>query len=275
VIGLRAHSLHRMNHTKGEPPTVKSGAVRRCLHQITRLIIAVPFLFAGSVRAVDCKVQAFETVQFTTWRVDVRRESLHLYWRDAAGKPYRNLPALRDSLAKLGKTLTFAMNAGMYMEDLSPLGLFVQDHRELVPLNRRTGFGNFYRPPNGVFLIDEHGARVLTTQEYADVSLHLLLATQSDPMLVHRGAITQSPVMNSKSTSLRIRNGVCVPSPEVAVFVISDSPVTFYAFAKFFPDQAGCREELYLDGSISSLYAPSVKREDAGRDLGPMFGVSE
>ena len=29
----------------------------------------------------------------------------------------------------------------------------------------------------------------------------------------------------------------------------------------------------YLDGSISSLYAPQVGREDDGRDLGPMFGV--
>jgi uncharacterized protein YigE (DUF2233 family) len=58
------------------------------------------------------------------------------------------------------------------------------------------------------------------------------------------------------------------------VFVISDSPVTFYVFAKFFLDQVGCREALYLDGSISSLYAPSVGREDHGRDLGPMFGVT-
>jgi uncharacterized protein YigE (DUF2233 family) len=44
-------------------------------------------------------------------------------------------------------------------------------------------------------------------------------------------------------------------------------------FAKFFIDELGCREALYLDGSISSLYAPQVGREDDGRDLGPMFGV--
>jgi uncharacterized protein YigE (DUF2233 family) len=57
------------------------------------------------------------------------------------------------------------------------------------------------------------------------------------------------------------------------VFAISDAPLTFYVFAKFFIDELGCREALYLDGSISSLYAPQVGREDDRRDLGPMFGV--
>jgi uncharacterized protein YigE (DUF2233 family) len=228
---------------------------------------------SGGARAVECKVQKFGEWQFTSCRVDLRHESLHLYWRDEAGKPYGNLPALRDSLAKLGKTLSFATNAGMYQEDLSPLGLYVVNHRQLVSLNRRSGLGNFYRPPNGVFLIDEQGARVLTTQEYADTSPHPELASQSGPILVHQGVITDSPVMNPQSTSLRIRNGVCAPSPDAAVFVISDSPVTFYTFAKFFLEQVGCREALYLDGSISSLYAPQVKRQDHGRDLGPMFAV--
>ena len=79
--------------------------------------------------------------------------------------------------------------------------------------------------------------------------------------------------MDAKSTSLKIRNGVCAPSPDAALFVISDAPVTFYMFAKFFIDELGCREALYLDGSISSLYAPQVGRQDDGRDLGSMFGV--
>jgi uncharacterized protein YigE (DUF2233 family) len=165
------------------------------------------------------------------------------------------------------------MNAGMYEEDLSPLGLFVVNGRELTPLNRRSGFGNFYRPPNGVFLVDGAGARVITTEEYASSQPHPRVATQSGPMLVLRGTDTDSPVMDAKSTSLKIRNGVCAPSPDTAVFAISDAPLTFYVFAKFFIDELGCREALYLDGSISSLYAPQVGREDDRRDLGPMFGV--
>ncbi len=165
------------------------------------------------------------------------------------------------------------MNAGIYEEDLSPLGLFVVDGRELRPLNRRSGFGNFYQPPNGVFSVDASGAQVITTEDYATHPPHSRLATQSGPLLVHRGALTDSPVMNPNSTSMKIRNGVCAPSPDIAVFVLSDAPVTFHAFGKFFLEEVGCREALYLDGSISSLYAPEVRREDDGRDLGPMFGV--
>lgn len=236
-------------------------------------VVAACLLVGGAARAVECKVQTFEAVPFTTCRVTLRHESLQLYWLDSAGKPYGRLSQLRDSLASQGKRLSFGMNAGIYETDLSPLGLFVVNGRELRPLNRRTGFGNFYRPPNGVFLVDDAGARVITTEAYADSQLHPRLATQSGPMLVHLGAITDSPVMDPKSTSLKIRNGVCAPSPDAVVFAISDAPLSFYVFAKFFLDELGCREALYLDGSISSLYAPQVGREDDGRDLGPMFGV--
>ena len=231
-------------------------------------------LFAGeSALAVECKVQTFEAVQFTTCRVALRHELLQLYWRDSAGKPYGRLSHLGDSLASPGKSLSFGMNAGMYETDLSPLGLFVVDGRELRALNRRTGLGNFYRQPNGIFLVDDTGARVITTEEYANNPPHPRIATQSGPMLVLRGAITDSAVMSPQSTSMKIRNGVCTPSPDTAVFVISDAPLSFYMFAKFFIDELGCREALYLDGSISSLYAPQVGRKDDGRDLGPMFGV--
>jgi uncharacterized protein YigE (DUF2233 family) len=238
-------------------------------------LMAALLVFPGIAQAVECKVQRFETLEFATCRVDLRHESLRLYWRDKTGKPYRNLSNLRDSLAMDGKAMVFATNAGMYQEDLSPLGLFVADHRELTPLNRRTGFGNFYQPPNGVFLVDEQGARIITTAEYADLKPRPSLATQSGPILVYRGVITGSPVMSPKSTSQRIRNGVCAPTVDAAVFAISDSPVTFYVFAKFFLERIRCREALYLDGSISSLHAPSIGREDRGRDLGPMLAVTQ
>jgi uncharacterized protein YigE (DUF2233 family) len=236
-------------------------------------VFAVWSLVSGVAQAVECAVQMFEAVEFTTCRVNLRSDRLQLYWRDEGGKPYARLPRLRDSLAGQGKTLIFGMNAGMYEADLSPLGLFVVDGREFRPLNRRSGFGNFYRPPNGVFLVDATGARVITTEEYATTRTQPRLATQSGPLLVHRGTLTESPVMNPQSTSIKIRNGVCAPLPDTAVFVLSDSPVTFYAFGKFFLNELGCREALYLDGSISSLYAPQVGREDDVRELGPMFGV--
>ena len=141
-------------------------------------------------------------------------------------------------------------------------------------MNRHVGSGNFSQQPNGVFLIEGGAARVITTDEYATEHPKPSLATQSGPMLVHNGEITTSAVMSPTSTWRKIRNGVCAPSPDTAVFAISDSPVTFYEFAGFFRDVLHCREALYLDGTISSLYAPSLHREDSGSEMGPILGVA-
>jgi uncharacterized protein YigE (DUF2233 family) len=228
---------------------------------------------APAAQAVECKTQTIATASFTACRVDLNTERLDLYWRDEASHPYRQFSALREALERQGKKLLFAVNAGMYLPDFSPVGLFVAQGREFVPLNRRSGSGNFSQQPNGVFLVDGNQARVMTTDEYAKERPTPKLATQSGPMLVHEGEITTSAVMNPSSQFRKIRNGVCAPSPATAFFAISESPVTFYEFAGFFRDSLHCREALYLDGSISSLYAPRIGRDDHDSDMGPMFGV--
>src|ERR1700688_2612798 len=243
-----------------------SGKAMVCL--MPTLLLAV-----GGAHEVECASNALNSGTVTACRVDLLREQLQLFWRDDAGQPYGQFSALRDALVKRGKTLEFAMNGGMYKPDLSPVGLFVADERELVPLNRHTGPGNFSQQPNGVFLVDSHGARVLTTEEYALERPQPHLATQSGPMLVHQGGITTSPVMAPHSQSRRIRNGVCAPSPAEAVFVVTASAVTFYEFAEYFLNRLHCAEALYLDGSISSLYAPQLGRADHWFDMGPIIGV--
>jgi uncharacterized protein YigE (DUF2233 family) len=235
--------------------------------------ISTALFFTQVAQAVECKVQVVGATTFTACRVDLNAERLGLFWRDEAGRPYRQFSSLRDALEAQGKKLVCAVNAGMYQPDLSPVGLFVAEGRELVPLNRHTGSGNFSQQPNGVFLVEGTTARVITTNDYAAEKPHPGVATQSGPMLVHEGDITTSSVMSPNSQWRKIRNGVCAPSPDTAVFAISESPVTFYEFASFFRDTLHCREALYLDGSISSLYAPSLHREDRGPDMGPILGV--
>jgi len=241
---------------------------------LTRLLgIGGVLILSGAVHAVECAAETFGDTSFTTCRVDLRRERLDLFWRDVSGRPYRQFSALRDALETQGKSLVFAVNGGMYRPDFSPVGLFVTEGLELYPLNRHTGSGNFSQQPNGVFLVEGNSARVITTDEYWLEKPKPLLATQSGPMLVHEGAITTSAVMTPNSTWRKIRNGVCAPSPDAVVFAISESPVTFYAFAGYFRDHLHCREALYLDGTISSLYAPRFGREDRGYDMGPILGV--
>jgi uncharacterized protein YigE (DUF2233 family) len=237
-----------------------------------RLVLALVWA-TGCAQAVECSNDALNGATVTVCRVDLGREQLQLFWRDAAGQPYQRFETLRDALAEKGQTLVFAMNGGMYQPDFSPVGLFVSDGHELHPLNQHRGAGNFSQQPNGVFLVDSHGARVLTTEDYAQEKPQPLLATQSGPMLVHRGAITTSPVMSPQSQSRRIRNGVCAPSPVEAIFVVTASAVTFYEFAGYFLQRQHCEEALYLDGSISSLYAPQLGRADHWFNMGPIVGV--
>src|SRR5262249_25904921 len=93
------------------------------------------------------------------------------------------------------------------------------------------------------------------------------------PLLVHEGEISSNAAFRASSRSRHIRNGVCAPTPAEAVFVISESAVTFREFAGLFRDELGCREALYLDGSISSLYSRSLNRSDERSRLGPIFAV--
>lgn len=237
------------------------------------LLFGAPLFGSGTAQAVECGAMSEDGTTYTVCRVELKKEHLELFWRDESGKPYRQFSALREALQVKGEQLAFAVNAGMYKEDFSPVGLFVADGKEWVPLNHHVGSGNFSQQPNGVFLVEGKTARVMTTGDYGLEKPSPLLATQSGPMLVHAGEITTSAVMNPNSTWRKIRNGVCAPSLDAVAFVISESPVSFFEFARFFRDDLHCREALYLDGTISSLFAPGLKREDRGSDMGPILGV--
>ena len=51
-------------------------------------------------------------------------------------------------------------------------------------------------------------------------------------------------------------------------------PVNSHEFAILFRDKLACPNALFLDGAISSLHAPELKRSDVRTDLGPMIGVT-
>jgi uncharacterized protein YigE (DUF2233 family) len=228
-------------------------------------------LLSRSAYAVDCVTTRAKST-YTTCRV-ARVEPLRLFYADAQGSLLETFERLQKALAKQQKRLVFAMNAGMFHPDMRPVGLLVVDGLEIAPINRTTGSGNFYLQPNGVFLVDAQGARVLATDEYRGRSPWL--ATQSGPMLLHRGQIPDTAAFSESSRSKRIRNGVCVTDKGQPTFVISEDEVTFRDFALYFRDVLGCSEALYLDGAISSLFAPQLGRADARVKLGPMIAVVE
>jgi len=235
--------------------------------------LAAGLLLVGSGSAVEFSTAEIAGKRLTVCRVDVRKERLQLFLRDEAGQPIKRFERLSALLGARGQKLTFAMNAGMYHGDFSPVGLFIADGQQLAPLNTASAEGNFFLKPNGVFVVTEAGARVVETSEFPDIRERVILATQSGPMLVHHGKL--HPAFNAKSESRLFRNGVCAPTPDVAVFVNSEAPVNFYEFASFFRDTLRCTEALFLDGTINSLHSAELKRSDFRMDLGPIIGIAE
>lgn len=244
-------------------------------HKANALVAAglLALAWIGNADAVEFRRDKIGDIGVTVAQLDLRRDRLQLFLNDERGQPIETLSKLAALTQRRGQKLVFAMNAGMYHPDHMPVGLFVSPGAPAYPLNQNEGKGNFFLKPNGVFMLDALGARVVDTAQYAKLAPHALLATQSGPLLLQGARV--HPGFDPASRSRLVRNGVCSPSSNRVIFAISEGPVTFYEFAVFFRDRLGCKDALYLDGVVSSLYAPAVGRSDSTHMLGPMFGVTE
>jgi prepilin-type processing-associated H-X9-DG protein len=221
--------------------------------------------------AAGCRREVFEGGGYVVCRVDLATDDLRLFHSGANGRPYRSFRRLRDALDGEGLSLAFAMNAGMFHRDLEPVGLYVENGVERMRLVTSEGPGNFHMMPNGVFYVEDGRAHVVTTEAYAAAAPTPELATQSGPMLVIDGAL--HPRFIPGSDFREYRNGVGVVDEQTVVFAISEGYVNFHDFARFFRDHLGAANALYLDGSISSLYAPEAERADWFYSMGPIVGV--
>ena len=227
--------------------------------------------FATAANAT-CKPVQFAKANYTVCGFDTHTDTLALYDLDATGKPYGGFVVLHDALAAQGRELTFAMNAGMFGTDLKPIGYYVEGGKLLHTMNHADGPGNFHLKPNGIFYVAGQKAGVMETEAFARSGIKPDLATQSGPMLLVNGAL--HPSILPSGQSIKIRNGVCVNEGNKVIFAISDDFVTFYQFATMFRDGLHCKDALFLDGSVSSLYAPELKRSDYLSTIGPMVGVT-
>jgi uncharacterized protein YigE (DUF2233 family) len=214
----------------------------------------------------------FEDANYTICSFDARRDDVRLYWKGANGSPYSGFSALADALKSQGRQLRFAMNGGMFETDLSPVGLFIEDGKQRHKADTREGASNFHLKPNGVFYVGDGAAGVAETTRFLANGPKARYATQSGPMLVMDGRI--HPKIHPTGTSAKIRNGVGVREGALVIFAISEEPVTFYAFARLFRDALNCPNALFLDGSVSSLYAPDLKRDDELSPMGPIVAVT-
>lgn len=238
------------------------------------LLITLTLGATTAAHALECREVSQDNNIYALCEIDASTADIRLFLNDENEEPLAQFDAVQDALAQDDLALTFGMNGGMYHDDRSPVGLFIENGIERMRLIRGASPGNFGLVPNGVFCIQDGRADVIETEAYAADPPACTFATQSGPMLVIDGAL--HPRFLPDSTSRFIRNGVGTGADGTrVVFVISRIPVTFHEFGRFFRDDLGLPNALFLDGNISRIYAPPLNRDDRGFRMGPIIGVVE
>jgi uncharacterized protein YigE (DUF2233 family) len=196
---------------------------------------------------------------------------IKLVWRNKNNEQLQTIGNAKNFIEQQKLNPLLIMNAGMYLQDYTAQGLFIQDGKIIAPINTtQNAYGNFYMQPNGIFAITKNGQAVVSTTQNFTLDSTIQQATQSGPILVIDGKINSK--FSSTGTSLYVRNGVGVLPNGNIICAISTKPVNFYTFAKHFAD-AGCINALYLDGFVSRMYCPQVGVMDLDGDLGVMMAV--
>ncbi|HJW17711.1 MAG TPA: phosphodiester glycosidase family protein [Flavisolibacter sp.] len=173
----------------------------------------------------------------------VSPSKIAILWKDGQGKKITSFQKLKQVVPDV----SYAMNGGIYMADLTPCGLLVQEGRKLRPLKiLKGGKDNFSMQPQGVFAITKSGKAIIVAA--TDAKPHEYnYATQSAPMLVINGQV--NPRL-TRSESAVVRNGVGILPDGRVLLVLSKWRVTFQEFARFFIGQ-NCTAAMYMDGAVS------------------------
>jgi uncharacterized protein YigE (DUF2233 family) len=230
---------------------------RRCLPLFVLLFIALASL---SHR---------ETPRFWTYTVAPGKASIRTFYKTGKGERIDNLPALKRHIESTGKKMLFAMNCGMYSTSYAPVGLYIEEGRQVSTLRRcTTSKANFCLQPQGVFYVRRDGrAGISTVQSFSAAGVRY--ATQSAPVVVQNGKMNPSL---PKGLQL-IRNGAGVRRDGAVVLAISRDYVNFHEFAQYFIDQ-GCITAMYFDGNVSQAYYPG-KLTPTDASFGAMIAVMQ
>ena len=118
-------------------------------------LIILPFILLFALAGLFSFGKRYQTIddRFVLYKINPANQNLQFFWKDDKGQIFKSIANLKSWLAQNHRELLFAMNAGMYKEDNTPKGLFIQNQETVTALDTLSGPGNFYMKPNGVFYI--------------------------------------------------------------------------------------------------------------------------
>ena len=265
--GVGAAEKPRGDNTHAITPYTYTSSAQAYVNPIRKLLLSLAFLAAPAF-AFDLKPletggsyasTTYKNVRYGIYQADPAQVSLH--WKTADGSAYANLATLKRSLEQSGARVAFLMNAGIYSENDTPAGLWIERGKTLVPLNRKNGKGNFHIQPNGVFYIERGKARIQTSAAYHIGNHHPDWAVQSGPLLLLDGKPNPRFVKNLSSPHKR--NAVCTTADNRLYLILTEDYdlgsewPSFHRFAEAL-QHLGCHDALYLDGTLSGWYIPGI-----------------
>jgi len=224
------------------------------------------------VISVFAKKNKVDDSEFVSNIVDTRKQEIKLYWKDQKQDNFSSIKHLKTWLDKKHQLLLFAMNGGMYKQDGSPQGLYIENQITLSHIDTTSGNGNFYLKPNGIFYITTDNIPVVCNSTNFNKDGKIKYATQPGPMLLMNGKI--HPAFKEGSANKNIRNGVGILPDNKVIFAMSKKEISFYDFANYFKS-LGCKNALYLDELVSRMYLPEKNWMQTDGNFGVIIGMSE
>ena len=161
-------------------------------------IAALVSICMSHVYAMQHQIIKVDNISYDVIKVD-HLQQLRLFLKDPKNARYYQKFAHIQKMLPTCEQLSFAMNAGMYHPDFQPVGLYVEEGKEIVELNEAQGFGNFFMQPNGVLAWNDKYAVIKTTTDYKSMRFKPRFATQSGPMLVYKGQVNRQFLADSNS----------------------------------------------------------------------------
>lgn len=235
--------------------------------------IVILLIFCTTIISFITAKRSTSQSRLLSYEVDLNNQELKFFWKNKDNKNYKNFANLKSELQKVNKKLIFAMNGGMYLQDLSPQGLYIENGLLKSTIDTVTsGYGNFYLQPNGIFYITKNHKPFIKTTGKFNPSETIAYATQSGPMLLIDGEIHSK--LNEGSPNLHIRNGVGILPNGNLLFAMSKEPINFYDFACYFKNKE-CKNALYLDGFVSRTYLPAANWKQLDGNFGVIIAEIE